>query len=153
MTDYAKLIEMVSAIIEREYRIVTRMERIAALLHDKVEGYDCVAFFVIDPDNHSQVILGPQAGHTLDPGGAIHFGQGVCGQVAERGITMIIDDVAEELNYVQGHPDTKSELVLPIFRNGKVSAELDINSFTGARFSTEDQLFLEEVCLLLTDQV
>ncbi|MBC8423178.1 GAF domain-containing protein [bacterium] len=153
MTDFARLIEDVSGIIDQEYMVVTRLERIAALLHDKVEDYNCVAFFLVDPDNQHQLILGPQIGHGLDPSGAILFGQGLCGQVAERGITMVVDDVTQELNYVPDHTATKSEIVLPIFRNGQVMAELLINSLKPARFSSEDQLGLEEICLLLTDQI
>jgi L-methionine (R)-S-oxide reductase len=153
MTDFAKLIQEVSGIIDQEYRVVSRMERITALLYDRVDGYDCVGFYVIDPDNHHQLIPGPQAGQGFDPGGAILMGQGLCGQVAERGITMSVDDVTQELNYVPGHADTKSEIVLPIFRNGRVAAELAISSLTQARFGSEDQLCLEEICLLLTDQV
>ena len=153
MTDFAKLIKGASRILDQEYRVVTRMERIAALLHDNVEGYDCVAFFLVDPDNQHQLIQGPQSGLGLDPGGIIHIGQGLCGQVAERGITMVVADVTQELNYVPGNTDTKSEIVLPIFPNGQVMAELLINSLKPARFSSEDQLGLEEICLLLTDQI
>ncbi len=152
MSRYKEMIDRIRTILGREHRAEDKLQSVATLLHEGFEGFDCVAFFLLDPDHARQLMIGPQAGAGLDPGGIV-VGQGVCGQVAERGITIVVDDVAEELNYVPGHADTRSEIVLPIYRAGQVVAELDINSFAHARFGPEDRLFLEEVCLLLTDQV
>jgi len=152
MNRYPQLLEDVRRILDREHRAEEKMQSVATLLHENVEDFDCVAFFLIDPDHRRQLIIGPQAGAGLDPG-CLVVGQGVCGQVAERGISIVVDNVAEELNYVPGHEETKSEIVLPVFRSGQVVAELDINSFRLARFDAADRMFLEEVCLMLTDQV
>ncbi len=149
---YPELLDEVRGILDREHRAEDKMRRIVDLLAAEVDGFDCVAFFLIDPDNSRQLIKGPEGGETSGPK-VIVVGQGLCGQVAERGITISVDDVAQELNYVNGHEKTRSEIVLPIYRNGVVSAELDINSFRPARFGPEERLFLEELCLLLTDQV
>ena len=152
MTRYSDMIDRIRTILGREHRAEEKMQSVADLLHESFEGFDCVAFFLLDPEHRRQLLLGPQAGAGLDPGSLV-VGQGVCGQVAERGITIVVDDVAEELNYVTGHADTRSEIVLPIYRAGRVAGELDINSFQKDRFGPDDRLFLEEVCLLLTDQV
>ncbi|MBU0742298.1 GAF domain-containing protein [bacterium] len=152
MNRYAELLEEVRGILGRENRAEDKMQGVASLLHDNVEGFDCVAFFLLEPDHRRQLLLGPQAGEGIDPGSLV-VGQGICGQVAEHGISIVVDDVTEELNYVTGHPNTRSEMVLPIYRSGQVEAELDINSFRLARFGSDDRMFLEEVCLLLTDQV
>ncbi len=152
MNRYPDLLAEVRTILGREHRAEVKMQNIVSLLHDNVEGFDCVAFFLLDPDHKRQLMVGPQAGAGLDTENLV-IGQGICGQVVERGISIVVDDVAEELNYVAGHADTRSEMVLPIFRGGRVMAGLDINSFRLARFGSDDRLFLEEVCLMLTDQV
>jgi GAF domain-containing protein len=152
MSDYAALLDRVRGILTDDIRRESRLQAIAALLHENLQSYDCVAFFTLDPEHRRQLHIGPQAGAGLDPGDLV-VGQGICGQVVERGITIVVDDVAEELNYVPGHAKTRSEIVLPIFRSGQAVAVLDVNSFEYARFASDDRLFLEEVCLLLTDQV
>lgn len=149
---FAELLDSVREILGREHRAEERMRGVADLLADRVEGFDCIAFFVVDPEHRRQLLKGPEAGAGLSPE-TILVGQGLCGQVAERGITIAVDDVTQELNYLSGHDKTLSEIVLPIYRNGVVKAELDVNSFQRARFGPEERLFLEEICLLMTDQI
>lgn len=150
--NFEGILDEIRGILKREYRSEDRMRGVVDLLHDNVEGFDCVAFFTVDPDHHRQLLKGPEAGGGLSPE-MILVGQGICGQVAERGISIAVDDVSQELNYVSGNDDVRSEIVLPVYRNGEVVAELDVNSYRKARFGREERLFLEEVCLLLTDQV
>ncbi|MBK6899716.1 MAG: hypothetical protein IPH09_10725 [bacterium] len=71
--------------------------------------------------------------------------QGVCGQVAEHAVTIVVDGVTQELNYLPGHPDTRSEIVLPVYRSAQVFAALNVNSFQFARFQSEERLFLKAV--------
>ena len=149
---YEDLLKEIRKTLPREHRAEDKMRGIVDLLHAEVEDFDCVSFFLIDPDHHRQLVKGPEAGAGLAID-TILVGQGICGQVAERGISIAVDDVTQDLNYVSGHDSTRSEIVLPIYRNGEVVAELDVNSFRPARFGPEERLFLEEVCLLLTDQV
>ena len=152
MNRYDVLLEQARPIAEADLRSDDKMQAIAALLAANVEGFDCVAFFLVDPDNPRQLLIGPRSGAAISPT-HIAIGQGVCGQVAEHAITIVVDDVTQELNYLPGHPDTRSEIVLPVFRSGQVVAELDVNSFQLARFQSEERLFLEELCLLLTDRI
>ncbi|MDO9694259.1 MAG: GAF domain-containing protein [Candidatus Latescibacteria bacterium] len=152
MNSYEELLAKVRTIAEADLRSEDKMQAVTALLAADVEGFDCVAFFLIDPDNPRQLLIGPRSGAGLTPT-HIAIGQGICGQVAEHAITIVVDDVTQELNYLPGHPDTRSEIVLPVFRSGQVVAELDVNSFQFARFQTQERLFLEELCLLLTDRI
>ena len=59
---------------------------------------------------------------------------------------MIVDDVSHEENYIACSLDVKSEIVIPIFKEGDFVAQLDIDSNTSAAFSKEDKQFLEAVC-------
>ena len=153
MKRFEELTEKIRGILNSEHRTIDRMQGIVDMLQMNVVGYDCVAIFVVDPENTRQLIMGTQAGPGLEPGDAILIGQGICGQVAERGISMVVDDVSQELNYVMGHEDTKSEIALPIFRGSHVVSVLDINAFALSQFEADDRLFLEEICMMLTDQV
>lgn len=152
MDRYRELLDRVQPIVDADLRSEEKMQAVANILHDECEDFDCVAFFLVDPDNMRQLVLGPQSGAGISAN-QIPVGQGICGQAAERAISIVVDDVSQELNYVPGHPDTRSEIVLPILRGGQVVAELDINSFRLACFDSDVRLFLEEVCLLLTDHI
>lgn len=80
----------------------------------------------------------------------IHFGEGICGQAAERKETFIVQDVSKETNYLSCSLKVKSEMVVPIFKNGKVVGELDIDSHTLSPFTSDDREFLENVCSIVS---
>jgi GAF domain-containing protein len=152
MTDHSALLDAVRRILASGRRVDEKTEEICRTLQTGVPGYDIVSFYVVDPENPRQLVRAVHtgAGRGVD---TIPFGQGLCGQVAERGISVVVGDVSQELNYVMGHEQTRSEMVLPVFRSGQVVAALDVNSFTVDRFGSDDRLLLEEICLLLTDRV
>jgi L-methionine (R)-S-oxide reductase len=58
----------------------------------------------------------------------ISVNQGICGAAASSGKTVVVDDVKKDPRYLSCSLETKSEIVVPIFVNGKVAGELDINS-------------------------
>ena len=86
--------------------------------------------------------LGPFTGaeteHTEIP-----FGRGICGQAAETGTTFVVQDVAAQDNYLACSLKVKSEIVVPILRNGTLLGEIDIDSHMKAPFSGEDRKLLE----------
>jgi len=75
----------------------------------------------------------------------IPFGKGVCGAAAEKGETIIVNDVSKFLNYIACDSDTKSEIVVPVVRNGKVTAVLDLDSVEMGWFSETDKQSLESI--------
>ncbi len=124
--------------------------RICVLLKQEVYHYDWVGFYILDPINN-ELILGPYTGkptqHTH-----IAVGKGICGQVAESGQTMVVQDVTQVENYISCGLDVQSEIVVPIKKNGKFIAELDIDSHSPAPFTPDDNHFLTKVCDLLVDR-
>ena len=129
----------------------SRNEKLAAicrLLHDEVEHYDWVGFYLTD-DTGENLALGPYIGdatnHTL-----IMFGQGICGQAADREETFVVQDITKETNYLSCSPVVKSEIVVPIMKNGKVIGELDIDSHVLSPFTDADTVLLEGICESLT---
>jgi len=124
--------------------------RICELLQQEVYHYDWVGFYILDQEKN-ELVLGPYVGkptqHTH-----IAVGKGICGQVAESGQTMVVQDVTKVENYISCGLDVQSEIVVPVLKNGKFVAELDIDSHSPAPFTKDDSEFLASVCNLLTDR-
>lgn len=124
--------------------------RICELLKQEVYHYDWVGFYILDQENN-QLVLGPYVGkptqHTH-----IAVGKGICGQVAESGQTMVVQDVTKVDNYISCGLDVQSEIVVPVLKDGKFVAELDIDSHSPAPFTPDDNEFLSMVCNLLADR-
>ena len=123
--------------------------QICKLLKQEVYHYDWVGFYILNPIK-DELVLGPFAGKAT-PHTHIAVGKGICGQVAESGQTMIVQDVTQVDNYISCGLDVQSEIVVPILKDGKFVAELDIDSHSPAPFTSEDSLFLDKVCNLLVD--
>ena len=126
----------------------TREEKLAAIcqiLQDKVKHYDWVGFYLVDEAEARRLVLGPFVGDPTDHV-KIAFGQGICGQAAEIGQTFVVQDVMAETNYLSCSDSVKSEIVVPILKDGRIVGELDIDSHTLAPFSAEDRALLEQIC-------
>ena len=123
--------------------------RICELLKQEVYHYDWVGFYILDPKNN-ELLLGPFVGKPT-PHTHIAVGKGICGQVAESGQTMVVQDVTQVENYISCGLDVQSEIVVPVLKNGRFVAELDIDSHSPAPFTKEDNDLLNKVCNLLTD--
>lgn len=123
--------------------------QICELLKKEVYHYDWVGFYILDR-NRNELVLGPFVGKPT-PHTNIAMGKGICGQVAESGMTMVVQDVTQVENYISCGLDVQSEIVVPVLKNGEFLAELDIDSHSPAPFNSEDSIFLAKVCDLLVD--
>ena len=128
-----------------------KLEAVCRLLSTEVDYYHWVGFYVVN-GNRKELVLGPFIGASTEHV-VIPFGRGICGQAASRERTIIVQDVARETNYLSCAPDVKSEIVVPIFRGGRVVGELDIDSHNLAPFTFEDVEFLERTAKRLADFV
>lgn len=125
-----------------------KLHAICALLEKDVAYYNWVGFYEVDPAQEHELVLGPFVGapteHTR-----IAFGQGICGQAADTEMTFVIQDVSQETNYLACSPHVKAEIVVPIFKDGAVVGEIDIDSHALAPFTEADNAFLERVATLV----
>jgi len=128
---------------------VDRLDKICKLLKENVPGYDWVGFYMVNPEDKKELILGPFSGEPTEHI-RIPFGKGICGRAAETEQIFIVDDVAEETNYLSCNPRVKSEIVLPIFKNKEIIGELDLDSHAVAAFEKEDEDFLGEICKIVS---
>jgi len=143
--DFATLLQKTDHILSAPSPREARLKAICYLLRNQVPHYDWVGFYLADPDEDRMLVLGPYEGEPTDHV-RIPFGKGICGRVAESGKTLVIQDVSGEENYLSCSIDVRSEIVVPIHRNGRFVAQLDIDSHALAPFTDEDRLFLDRVC-------
>ncbi len=114
------------------------------LLADNVSYYDWVGFYFVDKEKPNELVLGPFVGEPTEHV-RIPFGKGICGQAASRKETFIVQDVAKESNYLSCSSKVKSEIVIPIFKNGELVGELDIDSHVASPFTSGDRIFLSKM--------
>ena len=126
-----------------------KLEAVCKLLRDNIPYCDWVGFYLIDQTGEKELLLGPFEGEPTEHV-SIPFGRGICGQAAEMKKTFIVQDVSKEINYLPCSPKVKSEIVVPIFKNGEIVGELDIDSHTLSPFTDEDKASLEKICEIVS---
>ncbi len=139
-----QLLRSVDSIIEEGLARDGVLKAISELLAEQVDHYDWVGFYIVD-NSGENLILGPYVGAPTDHV-KIAFGKGICGQVAVSESSRIIQDVSQEDNYLSCSVYVNSEVVFPIMKDGKIVAELDIDSHAIAPFTDNDTELLEAVC-------
>ena len=95
----------------------------------------------VDQALHLGAYVGAETDHVRIP-----YGRGICGQVAESGETFVVPDVHAQDNYLACSIETKAEIVVPVYKDGKLVGQLDIDSHKRDPFSPADQAYLEQVC-------
>ena len=124
------------------------MERIASRIHEKLTRYNWAGFYLVDPADAGFLVVGPYAG-SFTPNVRIPLNKGLCGLAATSGQTVVVQDVSTDARYLAGSALVKSEIVVPIFTNKKLAAELDIESYFPATFTTVEQAFVEATSALV----
>jgi len=125
------------------------MRAMAKLLHDKMLKYNWVGFYMLEPGALPPVlVLGAFEG-AMTPHTRIPLNQGICGAAASSGQTVVVDDVSRDSRYLACSLETKSEIVVPVFAQGKVVGELDIDSHFPAAFTVQDQEFVQHCAMLV----
>lgn len=132
--------EIEKILSEENLDINHRLTEVCDLLQTKVETYDWVGFYFKNGDKPELILkafAGEPTDHTVIP-----FGKGICGQVAESNQNFVVDDVAAQDNYIACSMNVKSEVVIPLFKNGENIGQIDIDSHTPKAFSRKDEDFL-----------
>ena len=120
------------------------LQHICDYLKGAVSYYNWVGFYFTNGDKKELILkqfAGKPTEHTLIP-----FGKGICGQVALSNQNYVVQDVTEQDNYISCGFDVKSEIVIPIFKDGKNIGQIDIDSHHTSPFGKEDEKLLEFVC-------
>ena len=135
---YRQLGEAASALIEGESDAVANMANLAALLWEFIPRMNWAGFYrMVD----GELVLGPFVGRPACI--RIPVGQGVCGAAAATGETQLVPDVHAFPGHIACDAVTRSEVVVPVIRDGKVIAVIDCDSPEDARFEDADARGLE----------
>jgi L-methionine (R)-S-oxide reductase len=99
-----------------------------------------------------ELVLGPYAGKP-SPHVRIPIAQGICGAAAREAQTVVVPDVNADARYLACSLETRSEIVVPIFRDGKVIGEIDIDSDLPDAFTTGDRELLEQAAAMIAGKI
>ena len=126
------------------------LSEVVDALYNNFDHYSWVGIYVVKGDD---LFLGPWRGPHATEHTKIPIGKGICGSAAATGKTEIIDDVNSDKRYLSCFITTKSEIVVPIIKDDKVIAEIDIDSDKINAFSKEDKDFLEKIADMLSKHI
>ena len=121
-------------------------QRAVECLRERFRHYSWVGIYWVDG---SDLVLGPWTGPEATEHTRIPIGTGICGAAAASGQTEIVDDVDADPRYLSCFASTRSEIVVPIFADGRVVGEIDVDGDVPAAFTSADARFLEEVAALV----
>mgnify|MGYP001027584413 FL=1 len=142
-TQYADLIPQLKGLITGETDCIANISNLMAALKQAFNFLWVGVYFVKD----DELVLGPFQGPIACT--RIKKGKGVCGAAWEKQETIIVESVEEFPGHIACSSDSKSEIVLPAFKNGEVALVLDIDSEELATFDGTDHHYLNEVIKLI----
>lgn len=140
---YEEILPQIKALIEFETDRVANLANIAAVLKE-VFDFLWVGFYVWKED---ELVLGPFQGPIACT--RIKSGKGVCGTSYEKAATIAVANVDEFPGHIFCSSFSKSEIVVPIVKNGEVVAVIDADSDKLNNFDEIDQKYLENLALLI----
>jgi L-methionine (R)-S-oxide reductase len=137
---YRELAVAARALTDGEPDPVANMANIAALVWQFVPQLNWAGFYrVVD----GELVLGPFQGKPACI--RIPLGQGVCGAAAQSGATQLVADVHAFPGHIACDAASRSELVVPVQRGGRVIAVIDLDSPEQGRFDAEDAMGIESL--------
>jgi L-methionine (R)-S-oxide reductase len=138
-TQYTSLLPQLRALTGAETDFVANMANIAAALKEQF-GWLWVGFYIVKGE---ELVLGPFQGPIACT--RIRRGKGVCGTAWEQAQTVIVPDVNAFPGHIACSSASRSEIVVPLIREGKVVAILDVDSEHYSHFDETDRKYLEEI--------
>lgn len=140
---YNQLLTDLGLVLDAETDPVARMAEAAAYIYERT-GFFWVGFYRVIGDT---LVLGPFQG----PPACLRIarGKGVCGTAWERAQTIVVPDVEEFPGHIACSSLSRSEIVVPLIRDGVVTAVLDIDSTEVGTFTGEDAQWLEKIVAIV----
>lgn len=136
---YKELLPQIKALISGETDLIANMGNITAALKEQFEWL-WIGFYIV---KNNELVLGPFQGPIACT--RIQKEKGVCGACWAQEKTLIVPDVQKFPGHIFCSSLSVSEIVIPVIRNKKVLAVLDVDSKELSTFDSTDQRFLEEI--------
>ena len=140
------LIESVISITQGENNRIANLANISSLIALYTDRINWAGFYLLEGN---ELVLGPFQGKPACV--RIPIGKGVCGTSAERKETIVVDDVEEFPGHIACDSASRSEIVVPIVKNGELIGVLDIDSPELARFSDVEKDVFERIVKIIED--
>lgn len=140
---YELLYKQIEALIQGESDPIANMANVAAMIHHTF-GFWWTGFYRVAGD---ELVLGPFQGPLACS--RIGYGRGVCGTAWKEQRTQVVPDVEQFPGHIACSSLSRSEIVVPVWKEDKITAVLDIDSEHLATFDTTDQKWLEKIVDLL----
>lgn len=140
---YQSLVPQIAALLTGEPDLVANLANISAALKEQFKWF-WVGFYLV---KDGELVLGPFQGPVACT--RIKLGKGVCGAAWEQQKTLIVPDVDAFPGHIACSSLSRSEIVVPVFHDGKVVAVLDVDSEELDQFDTTDAQYLEEIVKLV----
>lgn len=141
---YAQVETEILSVTDGEFNVIANMASVCCLLNHAFEDYFWVGFYIVDPEEENELVIGPYQG-TL---GClrISFDRGVCGAAAKAGKTQIVENVHVYPGHIACDSQTNSEIVVPVFnKTNELIAVFDVDSTKLSTFNEVDKLWLEKI--------
>jgi L-methionine (R)-S-oxide reductase len=140
---YEALIPQIEGLLMGEDNLMANLANMSAALKEQFKWW-WVGFYWVQED---ELVLGPFQGPVACT--RIKKGRGVCGAAWEKAITLIVEDVEKFPGHIACSSASKSEIVVPVYQNGKIVGVLDVDSELLAHFDEVDKIYLEKIVALL----
>jgi len=140
---YQHLLPQIEGLLEGEPDLVANLANIAAALKEQFNFF-WVGFYLVKDD---ELVLGPFQGPVACT--RIKKGRGVCGTAWEQANTIIVPDVEKFPGHIACSSLSKSEIVLPLFKDAEVVGVLDVDSSSLNSFDETDKIYLEKIIELI----
>ena len=149
---YRELVAAADALTAGEPDGIANMANLAALVWQLVPELNWAGFYrLVDGDPGGELVLGPFCGKPACI--RIPLGRGVCGTAAATGETQLVADVHAFPGHIACDAASRSELVVPVIRDGAVVAVIDLDSPLPARFDADDQAGFEALAALAAARI
>jgi GAF domain-containing protein len=145
---YDELLQQAEALLTVTDDAVANAANLSAFLFNVLQDVNWAGFYFLKGE---QLVVGPFQGKPACV--LIPVGQGVCGAAAATGETQRIEDVHAFDGHIACDAASRSEIVLPLLKDGKLLGVLDVDSPRLARFGAEEQAFLEAVAKLYLNSI
>ena len=136
---YRLLLKQAQALVADETNLIANLSNLSSLIHFTF-GFWWTGFYFVDGQ---QLVLGPFQGPLACT--RIPYGRGVCGTAWAQGKTLVVPDVEQFPGHIACSSESRSEIVVPLFKDGQVWAELDIDSRELGTFDETDRVWLERI--------
>ena len=144
----ADLVDQAQALLSGQNDRIANAANLSALLFHVLEDVNWVGFYFLKGD---QLVVGPFQGKPA----CVHIplGKGVCGKAASSLQTLRVADVLSFEGHIACDADSRSEIVIPLVKDGELLGVLDIDSPLENRFDEDDERFLAEIAQAYIDSI